>query len=214
MVETTVAVSPPDDDPPTGDPERGRLSRRPPRLFFHGILIAAALAELWSFSFPGVHFFGMIVPFWVLGIASIIWLVRLLAYGMAWRHRRHNGPARWFLVAPLGGLLVLGLLMANVPLKARWQVGKHDFEQALQGAERAPAKWEGRIDRRVGTYRITHVGVVEHGVLFYEHTGALSDDAGFAYLPNGPSPDMSNGNFENPQWVALGDHWYSWVASW
>jgi hypothetical protein len=29
-------------------------------------------------------------------------------------------------------------------------------------------------------------GLLVHRVLFYEHTGAMSDDAGFAYLPSSP----------------------------
>lgn len=69
-------------------------------------------------------------------------------------------------------------------------------------------------DRRLGLYQVTSVWRVEAGVLFYEKTGALSDDAGFAYLPDGPSPDVENGLFESPRFRRLGEGWYAWTASW
>ncbi len=76
------------------------------------------------------------------------------------------------------------------------------------------SSWSGRHPRSVGRYKITTVEVVGDGVIFYEKTGAFFDDAGFAYLPNGPSSAPANGGFENPQWFALGGHWYAWTASW
>lgn len=67
---------------------------------------------------------------------------------------------------------------------------------------------------RTASRRYRRSGVAWRGVVFYDSVGAFIDDAGFAYLPDGPSPDMANGSFENPQWFALGNHWYAWTASW
>ncbi|MGY0002335.1 hypothetical protein [Micromonospora sp. I033] len=50
--------------------------------------------------------------------------------------------------------------------------------------------------------------------MFYEANGYLIDDAGFAYLPDGPSPDLETPDFESPVFKHLGGAWYSWTASW
>jgi hypothetical protein len=48
----------------------------------------------------------------------------------------------------------------------------------------------------------------------YEATGDFLDDAGFAYLPDGPDPELGNGSFEVPQFVHLSGDWYSFTSSW
>jgi len=199
---------------PATTPLRLRLFRRPPQRAFHGVLVATSLLVLWSLSYPGAQFLGLILAFWVLSAAAIVWAVRALTYTVAWRRATRTGAAWWFLVAPVGAVLITALLIARVPLRVRWEIGRSEFEQALASVQHDPEKWTGWSDRGVGTYTITHVQVVERGVIFYERTGALISNAGFAYLPQGPSADMATGAFENPQWVALGDHWYSWTASW
>src|SRR5919108_100061 len=40
------------------------------------------------------------------------------------------------------------------------------------------------------------------------------DDAGFAYLPDGPDPALEAGWFESPDFHHLGGPWYAWTASW
>ncbi len=61
---------------------------------------------------------------------------------------------------------------------------------------------------------MTSVWRVEGGVIFYDKVGSLFDDAGFAYLADGPSTELENGLFENPQFRSLGGGWYAWTASW
>lgn len=65
-----------------------------------------------------------------------------------------------------------------------------------------------------GSYRIIAAYHVPGGVVFQERNGNLFDDAGFAYLPGGPTPDLENGSFESPIFRHLGGAWYSWTASW
>ncbi|MGI8686105.1 MAG: hypothetical protein ACR2MO_13635 [Acidimicrobiales bacterium] len=77
------------------------------------------------------------------------------------------------------------------------------------------AALEGRVPfGRLGSFEITHIDKVDNGLLFYEQTGNLFDDAGFAYLPAGPTPDLESGGFESPQFRSLGGGWYAWTASW
>ena len=72
------------------------------------------------------------------------------------------------------------------------------------------------VPGRIGEYDVeTTAFRVASGAIIYDTTGTgFLDDAGFAYLPNGPDPSLENGNFENPQFKHLGGHWYSWSASW
>jgi len=74
----------------------------------------------------------------------------------------------------------------------------------------------GGKPQRIGTYGILAWERVDQGVIFWESHGALSpfNDAGFAYLPNGPSDGLQNGSFEDPHFRSLGGSWYAWTASW
>lgn len=61
---------------------------RPPRLWFHLAVSAAALLALWSVSSPGfalVPLLGAIGALWLL---SLVWLARAIAFGTS----RHDGP--------------------------------------------------------------------------------------------------------------------------
>ncbi|MBM7785503.1 hypothetical protein [Tenggerimyces flavus] len=66
----------------------------------------------------------------------------------------------------------------------------------------------------MGSYEVIRVETVPGGVLFYEANGNLFDDAGFAYLPGGPTPELENGGFESPNYRHLGGPWYAFTASW
>jgi conjugative relaxase-like TrwC/TraI family protein len=53
---------------------------------------------------------------------------------------RAEGRARWFLLAPAAGVVALALIVADVPLKARWTLSRSDFaavvDEALEGGLR------------------------------------------------------------------------------
>nr|MDT0664056.1 hypothetical protein [Micromonospora sp. DSM 115978] len=67
---------------------------------------------------------------------------------------------------------------------------------------------------QLGSYQILYAYQVGDAVFFYEANGAGFDDAGFAYLPNGPDASFENTLFEAPSYNKLGGPWYSWTASW
>jgi len=67
---------------------------------------------------------------------------------------------------------------------------------------------------RLGWFDIDRVSREGDVVLLFEHDGALLDNAGFAYLPDGPDPDLENGTFESPSYTHLGGPWYAFTASW
>lgn len=195
----------------------GSLAAAPPGWKFHAVLVLPALALLYAYSFPGMAFFVWILAAWVLLGASVVWAVRLLGF-FVWRRRRGptvaTGRARWFAIAPLGAVVVGLLLWVDAPLRARWQISRGAFDRAARQVQAGELSGATYDSRRLGLYTVTNVEQVKRGILFYEETGSFLDDAGFAYLPGGPSPELENGGFENPQFVALGNGWYAWTASW
>jgi hypothetical protein len=74
--------------------------------------------------------------------------------------------------------------------------------------------WNGfAIPERVGNYDVEPDAYrVKGGMIIFDSRGIA--DAGFAYLPDGPYPELENGSFEAPDYLPLGDGWYSWSASW
>jgi hypothetical protein len=175
--------------------------------------VLPALGLLWSHTVPGFAFFLWSGSAALLFLGSVVWGVRLVAYALARRRGRAEGRARWFLIAPAAGVLALTLILADVPLRARWYIGRSDFEAVVDEAME-DEDYSSIESQRIGLYNITYVYRQAEAVIFYERTGVLSDDAGFAYLPNGPFPELENGGFERPEFRHLGGPWYAWTASW
>lgn len=172
-----------------------------PRWGFHLAVTALAGWLLWSASFPGSDFFSATAAGFGLCLAAVVWLVKLVL------SVRRRSLSWWFAVAPIGALAVVALLAVDAPLQARWELSRPAFEAAVQ--DPAPD-----VGSRIGLYEIISVEPIPGGVLFYEAHGAFLDDAGFAYLPGGPTPELENGGFESPRYHHLGGPWYAFTASW
>ena len=191
-----------------------RFGSRPPRWLFHGVTAVLAIGLLSTFSLPGSDFLAGYMWSTALIVAAIVWGFR--AYLVVVRRRPNETirNARWFLVAPLGGVIVYLLIVGSVPLRLRWAASEPAFERLVASVDSSttpPLRGEAT---RIGWYDITNIVVVDDGILFYEDHGAFLDDAGFAYLPHGPYPGLENGGFENPRFVHLHGPWYAWTASW
>ncbi len=180
---------------------------------FHVALVLPVLGLLWSHSVPGVYPLPWLGSVALLFLGTVMWGVRLLTFAFAKRRGRAEGRARWFLVAPAAGVLVVMLIVADVPLRARWSVNRSDFEAVVDEAMK-DEDYSSIESQRLGFYDITHIYRQGEAVIFYERNGVFFDDAGFAYLPNGPFPELENGGFEAPQFRHLGGPWYAWTASW
>lgn len=189
-----------------------RLPARPPRWLFHLVLVTLTVVLLSAFSVPGFGLPAFVISIELLVVAAVVWLVRLVAFV-----RIQRTWSWWFALAPVGGLLVLALVMTDAPFNARWAVSRGAFQATVADLPQAAAvtEWE-RVDvpARLGAYRIDRAYRVPGGILFYEATGSGSADAGFAYLPAGPAPSLESGAFERPRFEHLGGAWYAWTASW
>lgn len=181
----------------------------PPRWTFHAALILTIGCLIWAYSLPGVSLVLQLVGFLALMALGVLWLGKLVG---AWR--QYSGWSWWFALAPI---LVIGLsamLHSRFPLQARWELSLPAFENLITDM---PSDGKLSVDTptMIGSYTITSTFRVPEGVLFYEETGSsFVDDAGFAYLPGGPTNSLANSNFESPTFYHLGGSWYSWTASW
>lgn len=200
---------------------RARFWLRPPGWILHLIHLAATVMLLASTSVPGSMFDLAIASSALLSCTSLVWAGRTVLYGIARIRGRASGRAASLLVVPLVWLVAAGLIVADVPLRARWALSRGAFEDAV--ADIGPADRDGAVSGdwhavdvpgRIGLYDITAAYTVDEGVIFYEPNGAFIDDAGFAYLPGGPSDALENGRFEMPTYRHLGGDWYAWTASW
>ncbi|MBL7497853.1 hypothetical protein I6A84_23435 [Frankia sp. CNm7] len=196
-------------------PVRGQYLRvwaQPPGWVFHGFLVVPTAALLWAASAPVGDFLLTVSSVFALAVAAFIWNVRVAL--ATWVRVRWSW---WFPVAPLVGALVAGLVVADVPRPVRWDLSRGAFESVVVGLPPASADAEWHdidVPTWVGAYRIIGAYRVGTAVIFYEETGALFDDAGFAYLPDGPDPALANGSFESPRYHHLDGPWYTWVAGW
>ncbi len=193
--------------PPAGRPA---LWHRAPGWVFHGVTAIGAAGLLWSASYPyGSMLLGIVFAWWILACAAV-WLVRLIAY-VAGRKQPSGRP--WpFLIAPVGGILVLAIGLTSLPLHARWTASRGAFDARADAlvvqAERADAD-PGDIllrDDRVALYTVDFAHVDEHGNAFFSIAGSgFIDRGGFARFADEPPADTTGDRFEH-----LGGDWYLW----
>lgn len=177
------------------------------------MLALAALALIWSQSVPGDDLLWLMIGLAGWLVMGIIWLVRLILC-----LEGGGRPRRWLAVAPVMAFAVLAMIVADVPIKARFELSRADFDAAvaqIPSDTRSSGDSSSEATGRIGSYEITSWWRARDGVILNEANGSgMANDAGFAYLPDGPTPRLANSNFENPQFTSLGDGWYAWTASW
>lgn len=180
-----------------------------PGLWFHlGCALFVVLA-FWTFSTPGVGLLRFVATGFLVVVLGVWWLALVvLARGRAWSDR---SARRRYAVAPAALVVVAMMIVGSVPLRLRWRTSTDAFDRAAAAYEASGAV---PAPGRYGSYRITAVRIVPGGLLFDEETDNGLDDAGFAWLPDGPTPALENSGFERPSWVHLGGPWYAWTASW
>lgn len=186
----------------------------PPRVVFHVVVGSLGVGLLWVGSLPGEPFVPLMVLGWLLGLGALIWAGKLIVHG--WRRGQGvTQPAgRWFLLAPIGGVLVAGLLVSGLAFDVRWAASQASFDQAVVAAT-APAGITTATPGRMGLYRILGEPQVIGDAVFFHHPlgGGVFDDAGFAYLPAGPTPDVE-ASFESLRTRQIDGSWYRWSSSW
>ena len=185
-----------------------------PGRLFHAQLAVPTIVLLWAWSYPGGHALLIVAAgCWILA-SAIAWA----AWGLPHLATSVRTQARSFAVAPIAGLLVVILLVADVPLRARFELSRSDFDAAVATvaeAGRGDDEWHG-VDapESIGTFAIRSAHRTGDSIIFFEETGSFLYSAGFAYLPDGPSRELGTSWFEAPSFRNLGGDWYAFVAAW
>lgn len=197
-----------------------RAAWRPSPLWrWHLAFVPAAVGLLWSYSVPGLAVFMWSVCALALAAGAVVWVAGLVVHVRA-RRRGSDARGRWLLVAPAAGALVVALIVTSAPLQARWALSRSSFEataaEAMKDGPLSPAEQSPVRTGRgwIGLYNVPIIHRQGEAVIFHERTGLLFDDAGFAFLPNGPFAELESGDFERPEFRHLGGPWYAWTASW
>jgi hypothetical protein len=177
----------------------------PPKSAFHGALAGGAGLLLWAFSPPGISLLSALLSTVILAVPAHLWLVKLLMFLAL-----HQRWSWWFALAPVVTVLVVVPVAAHVPLDARWAMSRDAFEAVV--ARLPPSTSTGQewsplsVPARIGSYDIDSADRVPGGgVIFYEASGNFLDDAGFAFLPHGPTQSLETDWFESPELQRLRD---------
>ena len=178
-------------------------------------LIGVGAVYLHGISVPGELFVDTTVSVLAFGVLAFVLAVRIVV-AVLQRGRDGRWFPRWLWATLAIGLVLAVLWASSAPLRIRFAGSRDEFDAVAREilGSASPDTVADRFDDAViGSYEIDRTDVVDEGLLFYESNGNFLDDAGFGYFPDDRLPP-GNGNFENPQYRSLGDHWYSWTASW
>ena len=197
----------------------GTTPRRPnpPGRWFHTVVAVQTVVLLVAAVGPAADIVVFSLSLWVVLTLVVIWLIRALRYRVT-ASRGSSARSAWrFAIAPVLALVLAVLLATDVPLRLGWAVSRPSFESAVATELSRPQNadpYGDLTDHTVGLYRVIDTRRIgAHGVAFQVEPGDFND-SGFAYLPDGPDPKQVGPWAEEPQFMSLGDHWYTWYASW
>lgn len=162
--------------------------RRPPGRIFHGAVAAVALVTVIGATDPGLNGWALFAIFgWVTVV--VVWLGRVALFGLALARKRAEGRVASFLLGPLIAVLAFAVVSGDIPLRARWAVGRSAFEDYIERPDVRPFSPESvRFDarERLGTYEVRRIEQQGDDWYFETGQGFLFTDYGFAFLPRGP----------------------------
>ena len=187
----------------------------PPRTAFHVVVGILGFLALWAGTLPGAPIFELVILAWLLIVGAVVWGLKLAVHLMRRRRGTASAGGRWFAVSPVGGLLVVLLLASGAAFELRWAVSQPSLERAVATAQADPVVAATGDSPRIGLYRFLGAPRVVGDAVFFYHPrgGGLFDDAGFAYLPDGLTPEV-DGQFEALRVERIEGRWYRWWSSW
>jgi hypothetical protein len=134
------------------------------------------------------------------------WFLRLMGALGAGGFKRVISDGMWWAFPPAVVVLTIFLVLANAPLRLRFELSQGSLERY---ARESIAEPNVTHPARLGLYRIRKVQRFDGGVRLLT-SECMSDLCGFAYSPEGEPP---KGRGEN-HFVHLEGPWYLWEQSW
>lgn len=197
---------------------------RPPRLVFHLLLVLATVPLIFAASSPAGGWF-----LWALGsglflaAAGVFWMVWVGLWFAARRRGFAVGSARWFVVAPVTGVLLLVFLALDIPLQLRWSQAQPAFDRLVKEAATPDGVEPVELETpsRLGTYAIDRAESLDGQTFVFLDTSSsprpFLTSAGFAHLPAGPRHDypvLCVVGGERVEYRHLTGPWYTFAAYW
>lgn len=182
------------------------------------VSVGTALAGCFASSFAGAPLL-ILIPAALLALTvGLIWLIWFIAQTCSSTRPRPRG---WIAAGVILALapVVIGF---NVPVKVRFVLSAPAFNHLINQAGPPPARlvnqasddFPGHCPTQVGLYAINDCQTTNGGYLIFDPLGSgLVDNAGFAYLPDGPQIKSGPG-LEIQDLVHLQGSWYAFDASW
>lgn len=191
--------------------QAARARRQPDRGVSHWravALLAFSVVVLWTGSFPGSPFIGVAA----IGIGFLA-LTTLWVVGLSWRPRPSSARDRTVIVSYLVAAAAIVTSVSGLALTARFAASANAFDAAVQAIPppRSNAdldhfdSYPGPCPTRIGAFAVSECRTYGGAYLYLQTWNAVSDDAGIAYLPQGPGSDIRYSGFHH-----LTGHWYSW----
>lgn len=197
---------------PADEPGPGVLDRSDRAAWVVVELVVASLGAVlvlsraWLVSpllgFAALGFGGIVALGW--SAVAVLALIRGL-------RRRPVPEWRHIVAVPAIGLAVIVALWTGVVDTAAWRVSRSSFDEVVAARQPGLASTEQRPlpARRLGAFRVRRAWQQGDAVVFVVENAGWFGEAGFAYLPAGPSPEVRSTMLE-PTFEPVGRGWYRW----
>ncbi|MEU8266110.1 hypothetical protein AB0B89_03000 [Sphaerisporangium sp. NPDC049002] len=190
-----------------------RVLTGPPGASLLGATALTGLLTLYAFSVPGGYFLATLAAMAGTCVLGIVWIPRFVVAAL----RRDGRPglrrhwARWIAV-PVIGAVVVGLVMLDLPFRARFVVSQPHLTRLAQ-AVNSGTEPERQGGRRVGLFPVDNVQRFGGGILFDIEGAGFLDSHGIAWSPRG-EPGPGEDGYDRIQCEHLTGPWYTWEEPW
>jgi hypothetical protein len=193
-------------------PNEWFLWRRAPGALFHVAVGLLALSLLWVHSEPGVDLLPWLTVVLLGCLLVLVWAVRLLTFLLALTRGRSAGSALAWLAAPAVGVVVVVLVVAGIPLQARWAISRPAFDAVVE--QRLGGGGAGaRAPREAGAVRDRARRRRRGALLFFEGRTAHWAPLASPTSPTAPGPTCPSTARARLRFEPLGGPVHSWTGA-
>jgi hypothetical protein len=162
---------------------------------------AWGLASLGVASNVGIGLGALLFIAYGAVILLVIWLTMMVAGKVA----KKRAPRPWF--EPVGVLVVLAMIYADVPFRARFFISKPFLDRYVR--EAAAPGWTHGTHERVGLFTARETEVLETGLVRIVTTSCMFDHCGLVFSSKGAPPVIGEDRYRR-----ITSNWWRWSRSW
>lgn len=163
---------------------------------------AWGLASLAVASNVGIEFGAFLFIAYGAVILLVIWLTMMVAGKVA----RKRAPRPWF--EPVAIIMVLAMIYADVPFRARFLMSKPSLDRYVREAA-GTGRTHGTRAEQVGLFTARETEVLGNGLVRIITTSCMFDHCGLAFSSKGPPPVIGEDRYRR-----ITSNWWRWSRSW